>query len=198
MLAAIGILAIQGDFQAHSRAMTRLGAAVRFVRRASDLCGVAGLILPGGESTTLLKFLQEEDLFDPVRQFAETHAVFGTCAGAILMADQVENPPQPSLGLLRMTVRRNAYGRQLSSSIQMIDPEPDLDMGPEAGTPLEAVLIRAPVILEVGPGVELLARLAGQPVLVRQGLGLAGTFHPELTTDLRVHRYFCRMALQGT
>ena len=190
----IGILAIQGDFQAHGRALTRLGVAVRFVRMASDLCGVAGLILPGGESTTLLKFLQEEDLFDPIREFAQAHPVFGTCAGAILMADQVENPSQASLELIRMTVSRNAYGRQLSSSIQAIKPESDLDTGPEAGTPLEAVLIRAPVILEVGPEVEILARLGSQPVLVRQGLRLAGTFHPELTKDTRVHRYFCQMA----
>ncbi|MGH9786273.1 MAG: pyridoxal 5'-phosphate synthase glutaminase subunit PdxT [Terriglobia bacterium] len=190
----IGILAIQGDFEAHSRALVRLGVPIRFVRKSSELCGLGGLILPGGESTTLLKFLQEEELFEPIRQFAQANPVFGTCAGAILMADHVENPPQPSLELIRMTVRRNAYGRQLASSIQAIEPEPDLDTGPEAGTPLEAVLIRAPVILEVGPKVKVLARLGSQPVLVRQGLRLAGTFHPELTKDTRVHRYFCRMA----
>ena len=190
----IGILAIQGDFQAHSQALARLGVQFRFVRKASEFCGLAGLILPGGESTTLLKFLQEEDLFEPIRQFAQAHPVFGTCAGAILMADKVENPSQPSLELVRMTIRRNAYGRQLASSIQAIDPEPDLDTGPEARTPLEAVLIRAPVILEIGLEVRVLARLKGQPVLVRQGLWLAGTFHPELTADSRVHRYFCQMA----
>ena len=110
------------------------------------------------------------------------------------MADKVENPWQPSLELVRMTIRRNAYGRQLASSIQTIDPEPDLDTGPETRTPLEAVLIRAPVILEIGPDVQVLARLEGRPVLVRQGLWLAGTFHPELTADTRVHRYFCQMA----
>lgn len=192
----IGILAVQGDFQAHSHALQRLGMAFRHVRKTAQLCGLAGLILPGGESTTLLKFLQEENLFEPIRQFAQAHPVFGTCAGAILMADQVENPVQLSLGLMRMTVRRNAYGRQLESSIETLDPSPALD-GPEAGTPLEAVLIRAPVIVEVGPEVEVLARLAGRPVLVRQGQLLAATFHPELTSDARVHRYFCRMALQG-
>ena len=197
-MAAIGILAIQGDFEAHGRALERMGAAFRLVRKAPELCGLAGLILPGGESTTLLKFLQEEDLCEPIRQFAQAHPVFGTCAGAILMADQVENPAQESLGLMRMTVRRNAYGRQLSSSIQSLDPDPALDEGPEEGTPLEVVLIRAPVIVEIGPEVEVLARLEGRPVLVRQGLHLAGTFHPELTSDGRVHRYFCRMALQGT
>lgn len=115
------------------------------------------------------------------------------------MADQVGNPSQPSLGLMRMTVRRNAYGRQLSSSIRTIQPEPDIEMGLEAGTPLEAVFIRAPVILEVGPEVRVLARLDSRPILVRQGLLLAGTFHPELTSDSRVHRYFCQMASgQGT
>lgn len=192
----IGILAIQGDFQAHSRSLARIGVPFRFVRNASELCGLGGLILPGGESTTLLKFLQEEELFEPIRHFAQAKPVFGTCAGAILMADQVENPSQPSLELIRMTVRRNAYGRQLASSIQAIEPEPELDTGPDAGTPLEAVLIRAPVIRDVGPEVQVLARLEGRPALVRQGLQLAGTFHPELTADTRVHRYFCRMAFQ--
>ena len=110
------------------------------------------------------------------------------------MADHVENPSQPSLELIRMTVRRNAYGRQLASSIQPVEPESSLDTGPEAGTPLEAVLIRAPVICQVGPEVKVLARLASQPVLVQQGLRLAGTFHPELTKDTRIHRYFCQMA----
>lgn len=190
----LGILAVQGDFQAHGQTLARLRVPFRFVRKASELCGLAGLILPGGESTTVLKFLLEEELFDPIRQFAQSRPVFGTCAGAILMADQVENPSQPSLGLVRMTIRRNAYGRQLASSIQAIEPEQVLDTGPEAGRPLEAVLIRAPVILEVGPEVRVLARLEGRPVLVRQGMLLAGTFHPELTADTRVHRYFCQMA----
>ena len=192
-LPTIGILAIQGDFQAHSQALARIGVAFRFVRKPSELCGLGGLILPGGESTTLSKFLQEEKLFDPIRQFAQSNPVFGTCAGAILMADRVENPSQPCLELIRMTVRRNAYGRQLASSIQTIEAEPDLDTGPEAGKPLEAVLIRAPVILEIGPEVQVLARLDSEPVLVREGLRLAGTFHPELTKDTRVHRYFCQL-----
>ena len=194
-LSIIGILAIQGDFQAHSQALARLGVPFRFVKKAAELEDLAGLILPGGESTTFLKFLQEEGLSEPIREFAEAHPIFGTCAGAILMADKVENPAQGSLGLVRMTVRRNAYGRQLASSIQAIDSEAELQVGPEAGTPLEAVLIRAPVILDLGPAVRVLARLGGRPVLVRQGLSLAGTFHPELTPDTRVHRYFCQMAL---
>ena len=194
-MSVIGILAIQGDFQAHSQALARLGAPTRFVKKASELCGLAGLILPGGESTTCLKFLLEEELFEPIRQFAEAHPVFGTCAGAILMADNVEHPSQRSLVLVRMTVRRNGYGRQLSSSVRILEPGPELEQGPEAGAPLEGVLIRAPVILEVGPQVRVLARLEGQPVLIQQGLLLAGTFHPELTSDTRVHRYFCQMAL---
>jgi len=194
----IGVLAMQGDFHAHGRALERMGAAFRLVHKASELCGLRGLILPGGESTTLLKFLQGEGLFEPIREFARARPVFGTCAGAILMADEVENPAQESLRIMRMRVRRNAYGRQLSSSIQALDPDPALDEGPERGTPLEAVLIRAPVIVEIGAEVEVLARLGDRPVLVRQGLHLAGTFHPELTPDGRVHRYFCRMALQDT
>ena len=192
----IGILAIQGDFQAHSQALARLGVPFRFVKKASELSGLTGLILPGGESTTCLKFLLEEELFEPIRQFAADHPVFGTCAGAILMADKVENPSQPSLGLVRMTIRRNAYGRQLASSVRILEPEPELVRGPEAGTPLEGVLIRAPIILEVGPEVRVLARLDGQSMLVQQGLRLAGTFHPELTSDTRVHRYLCQMALR--
>ena len=191
--AVIGILAVQGDFQAHSKALAHLGVPCRLVKKPSDLEGVSGLILPGGESTTFLKFLEEEGLLEPIRQFAATHPVFGTCAGAILMAEKVENPFQPSLGLVRMTVRRNAYGRQLASSIQTAQPESELQIGPEAGAPLEVVLIRAPLILEVGPEVKTLARLEGKPILVRQGRLLASTFHPELTNDTRVHRYFCRM-----
>jgi len=196
-MSVIGILALQGDFQAHGKVLARLGVPVRFVKKASELCGLAGLILPGGESTTCLKLLMEEELFEPIRQFAEVHPVLGTCAGAILMADKVENPPQPSLGLVRMTIRRNAYGRQLSSSIRVLALEPELKTGPEAGAPLEAVLIRAPIILQVGAGVLVLARADGQPVLVQEGLRLAATFHPELTSDTRVHRYFCQMALDS-
>ena len=192
----IGILAVQGDFQAHSQVLARLEVPSRFVRKAVELCGLAGLILPGGESTTLLKFLQAENLFEPIRRFAQENPVFGTCAGAILMADEVQNPSQESLCLIRMTVRRNAYGRQLSSSIRRLDAGAEFDSGSKTGTPMEAVLIRAPVIVEVGAAVEVLARLEGRPALVRQGLHLAGTFHPELTSDTRVHDYFCRMAFE--
>ncbi len=193
----VGILAVQGDFQAHGKALDRLGTAWRFVKKPSELNGLSGLILPGGESTTFLKFLQEEAWFEPIRRFASSRPVFGTCAGAILLAEKVENPSQDSLGLLHVTVRRNGYGRQLSSSVQTVEAEPELQIGPEAGTPLEAVLIRAPVILRAAPQVRVLARLHGQAVLVREGSLLAGTFHPELTSDSRVHRYFCGMIADG-
>jgi len=197
-MSVIGILAVQGDFQAHSDALERIGAAPRFVKKPSDLEGLAGLILPGGESTTFLNLLQrQEDFLPAIREFAASHPVFGTCAGAILLAETVENPTQPSLGLINITVRRNAYGRQLSSSIRNLDIEPQLQIGPEAGTPLDAVLIRAPVIVHAAPEVQTLARLDGQPVLVRQGSVLAGTFHPELGSDSRVHRYFCKMVTES-
>ncbi len=190
----IGILAVQGDFEAHSRTLDRIGERWRLVKKSSDLNSLSGLILPGGESTTFLKILQDEGLLEPVRQFAESHPVFGTCAGAILLAEKVENPEQPSLGLLHATVRRNAYGRQLSSSVKPVDLEPELQIGPEAGKPMEAVLIRAPMIVKASSDVRTLARSEGQPVLVVQGMLLAGTFHPELTDDTRIHRYFSQMA----
>ena len=176
--------------------LERIGAAWRFVKNASDLeepGGLDGLILPGGESTTLLKFLDEEGLWEPLRRFMESQPVFGTCAGAILMAEQVENPPQRSLGGVPMTVRRNAYGRQLASSIRIVEVDLELQIGPEAGLPLEVVLIRAPIIAQVAPEVKVLARLEGCPALVRYGSLLAGTFHPELTSDTRVHRYFTQL-----
>jgi 5'-phosphate synthase pdxT subunit len=187
---------MQGDFQAHSRALARVDVPSKYVRKPADLAGIAGLILPGGESTTILKLLESEGLLEPIRRFAQSHPVFGTCAGAILMADCVENPQQNSLGLIRMTVRRNAYGRQLSSAIRHVEAPRDLNGGRKPGAPLEAVLIRAPIITEVGPETQVLASLDGQPILVRQGQHLAATFHPELTDDTRVHRYFCRMVFK--
>lgn len=183
----IGILAVQGDFEAHAARLAELGAETIEVRTVKHLDGCDGLILPGGESTTQLQFLQEEGLFEAVKQFAEEcGAIFGTCAGAILLATQVKNPGQASLGLLDMTVLRNAYGRQLAS---------DVFFGPSKLTdaPMEMVFIRAPVIDSVGPGVEVLAEYAGKPVLVRKGNVMAGTFHPELTQDTTVHRFFLDM-----
>ncbi|MBI3934266.1 MAG: pyridoxal 5'-phosphate synthase glutaminase subunit PdxT [Acidobacteria bacterium] len=192
-MSMIGILALQGDFQAHHDALSKLDASTRFVRTASDLTGLDAMVLPGGESSTFLKLLESEGLWEPLARFAKTHPILGTCAGAILMADQVENPSQPCFGLIRMTVRRNAYGRQLSSSIRHAEAARDLNVGRKPGPPLEAVLIRAPIITEVGPEVQVLATLDGRPVVVRQGNYLAATFHPELTSDSRIHRYFNRM-----
>jgi pyridoxal 5'-phosphate synthase pdxT subunit len=180
----IGILAVQGDFAAHAAMLAGLGAETVEVRAVADLEGCNGLILPGGESTTQLQFLQEEDLFDAVKQFAaDGGSIFGTCAGAILLATEVKNPAQASLGLLDMTVLRNAYGRQLAS---------DVFFGPSELTdvPMEMVFIRAPVIDSVGPGVKVLAEHRGSPVLVQKANIMAATFHPELTQDSSVHRHF--------
>jgi 5'-phosphate synthase pdxT subunit len=192
-MSMIGILALQGDFQAHAEALSRIDFPSRFVRKVSDLSGLSGLILPGGESSTFLKLIEAESLWEPLSKFAKAHPVFGTCAGAILMADQVENPSQASLGLIRMTVKRNAYGRQLSSAIRHAEPSHELNVGRKAGPRLEIILIRAPIITEVGSEVEVLATMDGQPMAVRQGNYLATTFHPELTSDTRIHRFFSRM-----
>jgi 5'-phosphate synthase pdxT subunit len=179
----VGVLALQGDFQAHQRALTRAGAEAVEVRSAADLNDVQGLVIPGGESTTMMKLLEEEKLLDPLRQFGSERPIFGTCAGAILLASDVANPPQASLGLMDIEVERNAYGRQLDSRIARLHPE-----GIEGE--LEAVFIRAPIIRRVGRGANVLASYQGDPVLVEQGRHLAATFHPELTEDTRVHLMF--------
>ncbi|GAC1626885.1 MAG: pyridoxal 5'-phosphate synthase glutaminase subunit PdxT [Candidatus Acidiferrum sp.] len=183
----IGILSVQGDFAAHAAMLHSLGAETAEVRTPADLAYCDALILPGGESTTQLQFLQEEGLFESIQKFAAMDGpIFGTCAGAILLATQVENPQQPSLGLLDMTVLRNGYGRQLAS---------DIFYGPTKlkQDPLEMVFIRGPIIERVGPGVEVLAEYADKPALVRKGTILAATFHPELTSDATVHRYFLNL-----
>lgn len=180
----IGILAVQGDFAAHAARLSELGAESVEVRTVADLEGCDGLILPGGESTTQLQFLREEGLFEALKKFAVQGGVlFGTCAGAILLAIEVKNPAQASLSLLDITVLRNAYGRQMAS---------DVFFGSSKLTdaPLEMVFIRAPVIERVGLGVEVLAEYAGKPVLVKQGNVMAATFHPELSQDTAVHRRF--------
>jgi 5'-phosphate synthase pdxT subunit len=184
----IGVLAIQGDFAAHKRALSRLCVGATEVRGRADLGGIDGLIMPGGESTTMLKFLLEDGLGEAVGAFARSgKPVFGTCAGAILLARSVKNPDQPSLALIDIAVERNAYGRQIDSFIG--EAEASLE-----GGPLEAVFIRAPRIIEVGPSVETIATLRGEPVLVREGNILAATFHPELTHDPRTHKLFIDMA----
>jgi pyridoxal 5'-phosphate synthase pdxT subunit len=179
----VGVLALQGDFEAHERSLTRAGAEAVEVRSAADLENVQGLVIPGGESTTMMKLLEEEKLLDPVREFGRERPIFGTCAGAILLASDVANPPQASLGLMDMEVERNAYGRQLDSRIARLHPD-----GMEGE--LEAVFIRAPIIRRVGQGAHVLASYQGDPVLVEQGRHLAATFHPELTEDPRVHLMF--------
>ena len=187
----IGILAIQGDYEAHARTLGRLGVEHVFVRKPEDLAGLSGIILPGGESTTHLKVMTEEGLFDELKKFAANGgAFFGTCAGTILMAREVHGPAQASLGLLDISVLRNAYGRQLASDVH----EGRTKLHKE---PLEMVFIRAPIIDSVGKGVEILAEDAGHPVLVQQGKMLAATFHPELTSDTAVHQHFVQMARNG-
>ncbi|HKV46627.1 MAG TPA: pyridoxal 5'-phosphate synthase glutaminase subunit PdxT [Candidatus Acidoferrales bacterium] len=185
----IGILAIQGDYEAHAKMLDRLGAKHSFVRTPRDLAGLSGVILPGGESTTHLKVMKEEGLFDALKSFAaEGGALFGTCAGAILLAREVHGPAQDSLGLLDATVLRNGYGRQLAS---------DVHMGASTlrKEPIEMVFIRAPIIEKTGESVEVLAKDAGHPVLVQQGKILAATFHPELSDDPAVHQHFLELAV---
>lgn len=186
----IGVLAIQGDYAAHADALKDAGAEPAEVRKPDQLEALDGLILPGGESTTVLRFLEKLDFFEILRGFCARRPVFGTCAGAILLAREVRNPPQRSLGLLDAVVERNAYGRQIDSTI--LREETALP-----GGPLEMVFIRAPRLIETGADVEVLARREGSPVLVRQGNILAATFHPELSRDGRVHKLFVSLVLQA-
>ena len=185
-LPCVGVLAIQGDYAAHARSLSESGAEPREVRKPDQLAGLDGLILPGGESTTVLKFLEKFGFFESLEEFCRKKPVFGTCAGAILLAREVRNPPQRSLGILDAVVERNAYGRQVDSTILTAETE-------IAGGPLEMVFIRAPRILSTGAGVEVLARRDGAPALVRQSDILAATFHPELSSDRRVHQLFVQI-----
>jgi len=186
----VGVLAIQGDFDAHRKRLEQLGAEVVLVKKPEQLDALAALVIPGGESTTFLKFLEQGGFLEKLRAFVRAKPTFGTCAGAILLASEVENPTQPSLGALDVRVRRNAYGRQVDSFIA--EAETRLP-----GGPLEMVFIRAPRIERVGPGVEVLAREKNDPVLVRQGNIMAATFHPELSDDTRVHAAFLEMVRDG-
>ena len=188
----IGILSVQGDFEAHAAALRELSAEPVEVRTVKGLHDCEGIILPGGESTTQLQFLQEEGLFDALKKFcAAGGAIFGTCAGAILLATHVKNPEQASLGLLDMTVLRNGYGRQLAS---------DVFFGRTtlSQEPLEMVFIRGPIIESVGSGVKILAEHAGKPALVQKNNLLAATFHPELSDDRAVHQHFLSMTRART
>jgi len=217
----IGVLALQGDFDAHRRRLQELGAEVMLVRKPEQLDGIDGLIIPGGESGTFLKLLGEQG-FAKLKRFARARPTFGTCAGAILLAAEVENPPQAGLGAIEMRIRRNAYGRQIDSSIRqgtwMPQVSPQLrdlglrdlglrDMGARHSgdphdaalrePPLEMVFIRAPKIVHIGEAVEVLATEGGDPVVVRQGNAMAATFHPELSADPRVHQEFLKLIKSG-
>jgi 5'-phosphate synthase pdxT subunit len=194
-LLTIGVLALQGAFEAHARTLQSLGVIAKLIRKPEELKGLDGLIIPGGESTTFLKFLERDGFLNALQSFVDATPTFGTCAGAILLAQEVHNPSQKSLAVLDITVERNAYGRQIDSRISTAPTS-------IPGGPLEMVFIRAPRITRTGPMVETLASRDGYPVLVREGHLLAATFHPELSADTRVHQLFMEMvqshrALQG-
>jgi 5'-phosphate synthase pdxT subunit len=186
----IGVLAIQGDYEAHKARLEQLGAQVTLVRKPEQLDAIDGIVIPGGESSTFLNFLAESGFLEKLRDFVSTKPTFGTCAGAILLARHVENPPQQSLEAMDIRIRRNAYGRQIDSSIRQAQTK----LGDK---PLEMVFIRAPKIVNTGKGVEVLATHGGDPVLVRQGKIMAATFHPELSRDTRVHQEFVKMVKNG-
>jgi pyridoxal 5'-phosphate synthase pdxT subunit len=183
----IGVLALQGDFDAHRRRLEALGAEVVLVKKPEQLDEIDGLVIPGGESGTFLKLLRETG-FEKLKKFVHGKPTFGTCAGAILLANEVENPKQSGLGALDIRIRRNAYGRQIDSSIRE---------GRWGRKPIEMVFIRAPKIERVGPGVEVLATEGNDPVAVRQGKVMAATFHPELSEDTRVHKAFLHLVSNG-
>ena len=191
----IGVLALQGDFDAHRRRLEELGAEVLLVRKPEQLDQVDALIIPGGESGTFLKLLGETGMKKLI-DFVRVKPTFGTCAGAILLATEVENPSQTGLGALDIRVRRNAYGRQLESSIRQ--GETSIGADDRKLVPLEMVFIRAPKIERVGDGVEVLAREGNDPVLVRKGKVMASTFHPELSADTRVHQAFLNLIKNGS
>lgn len=189
----LGVLALQGDFAAHAAALRRAAAQarlvdVREVRRVAELDGLRGLVLPGGESTTLLKLMEDEPWFEALRRFhADGGVLLGTCAGAILLAREVRGPAQRSLGLLDAVIERNAYGRQTESFEEAVEAE-------TLGGSLRGVFIRAPRFTATGPGVEILGRRRGEPVLVREGRVLAATFHPEIAGDDHLHALFVGLA----
>lgn len=186
----IGVLAIQGDYEAHKKRLEQLGATVVLVRKPEQLDAIDAIVIPGGESSTFLNFLSEQGFLEKLRDFVRTKPTFGTCAGAILLAKDVENPPQSSLGALDIRIRRNAYGRQIDSSIR--EAQTKLE-----GGPLEMVFIRAPKIVTTGKNVQVLASFGDDPVLIREGNIMAATFHPELSPDTRVHAEFLKLVKNG-
>jgi 5'-phosphate synthase pdxT subunit len=185
------VLALQGDFAAHATVLRRIGVQPDEIRHAADLSALDALIIPGGESTTLINLMQDEPWFERLREFHQRGgALFGTCAGAILLSRRIHGRSQASLGLLDATIERNAYGRQIDSFERHID-------APSLGTPLLAAFIRAPRFRAIGPDVEVLGRCDDEPVLVRQKRIVAATFHAELTGDDRLHRFFVELAEGG-
>jgi 5'-phosphate synthase pdxT subunit len=191
----IGVLALQGDFEAHRRRLEELGAEVVLVKKPEQLEEIDGLVIPGGESGTFLKLLGEAG-FEKLKTFVQAKPTFGTCAGAILLASEVENPKQAGLGAIDIRIRRNAYGRQVDSSIR----EGELlrsSLNREGSSALEMVFIRAPRIEHIGDGVEVIANQGSDPVAVRQGRAMAATFHPELSEDTRVHQAFLELVRSG-
>jgi 5'-phosphate synthase pdxT subunit len=189
----VGVLALQGDFAEHVAVLTDLGVDAREVRLPEQLAGLDGLLIPGGESTTISRLMADYGLFAPVQTLASGRLpIWGTCAGLILLAREIPDLDRPGLNAMDIAVERNAYGRQVDSF------EADLDVPALGPPPFHAVFIRAPVIQRVGPQIEVLARLdGGSPVAVRQGNLLATAFHPELTDDPRFHEYFLKMAEEG-
>jgi 5'-phosphate synthase pdxT subunit len=183
----IGVLAVQGDFDAHRRRLEELGAEVVLVRKPSELDGIDGLVIPGGESGAILRILGPEGM-EKLEEFVRVKPTFGTCAGAILLAKQITNPGQQGLGALDVRIRRNAYGRQIDSSVRE---------GRLGDSPIEMVFIRAPKFEHLGPGVEVIAREGGDPVAVLQGKIMAATFHPELSEDTRIHQAFLDLVRNG-
>lgn len=184
----IGVLAVQGDFDAHRRRLEELGAEVVLVRKPAELDCIEGLVIPGGESGAILRILGPEGV-NQLKEFARVKPTFGTCAGAILLAKEITNPEQQGLGALDVRIRRNAYGRQIDSSVRE---------GSLGDSPIEMVFIRAPKFERLGQGVEVVARQGNDPVAVRQGNIMAATFHPELSDDTRIHQAFLDLARNGT
>lgn len=190
----IGILALQGDFAAHGRAVEAAGGTPVEIRRPTELAEVRGLIIPGGESTTLIRLLREYGFDSAIRDFHRTGApIYGTCAGLIILAKEVENPHQESLGLLDVTVRRNAYGRQIESFVDV----GRIRLNGNGSTESEMVFIRAPRITRIGEGVDVIGDLKGEPTLVRHGTIWGGTFHPELSEPFEIHRWFVEAAARA-
>jgi 5'-phosphate synthase pdxT subunit len=183
----IGVLALQGDFEAHRKRLEELGANVVLIKKPEQLDYVDGLVIPGGESSTFLRLLGDAGV-EKLKQFVRLKPTFGTCAGAILLAKEIENPSQLGLGAIDIGIRRNAYGRQIDSSIRE---------GLFRGSPIEMVFIRAPKISRLGDGIEVLATERNDPVVVRQGNTMAATFHPELTDDTRIHQAFLDLVQNG-